>query len=374
MFDMPSSYDAILVVSFGGPEKKEDVIPFLENVLRGKNVPHERMLEVAEHYYHFGGASPINEQNRALIESLQAELAEHGPSLPIYWGNRNWHPYLTEALTEMKNDGVKKAVAFFTSVFSCYSGCRQYRENIIAAREEVGPDAPEVDKLRMPYNHPGFIAAQSAVVQEALQEIPQDLRSESVILFSAHSIPISMAENSRYELQLREAARLICEELGHSHWELVFQSRSGPPQQPWLEPDICDRIEQLRSEKQTRAVVIVPLGFISDHMEVMFDLDVEAVDTCKELGIHCARAKSVSTQPRFISMIRELIEERVTGSAERVALGQYGPSHDVCPVDCCLYPRPQGRPGGPGSAARDAGQGTPSAGRPSAGSSGGTQP
>jgi len=371
---MPSGYDAILVVSFGGPEKKEDVIPFLENVLRGKNVPHERMLEVAEHYYHFGGASPINEQNRALIESLKKELAEHGSTLPIYWGNRNWHPYLTEALTEMKNAGVKKAVAFFTSVFSCYSGCRQYRENIIAAREEVGPDAPEVAKLRMPYNHPGFIAAQSTVVREALQEIPQEVRGEAVILFSAHSIPISMAENSRYELQLREAARLICEDLGHANWELVFQSRSGPPQQPWLEPDICDRIEQLHSEQQTPAVVIVPLGFISDHMEVMFDLDVEAVDTCKELGIHCARAKSVSTQPRFISMIRELIEERVSGAPERVALGQYGPSHDVCPVDCCLYPRPQGRPGAPPTAARDASQVAPPAGRPAEGTGGGARP
>lgn len=355
-------YDAILIVSFGGPEKNDDVMPFLENVLRGKNVPRERMLEVAEHYYHFGGSSPINEQNRQLIAALKEELSSHGSTLPIFWGNRNWHPFLTEALTEMKQAGCKRAVAFFTSVFSCYSGCRQYRENIIAAREEVGDGAPQVDKLRMPYNHPGFIEAQVGVTQEALDSIPQDVRDSAVLLFSAHSIPQSMAENSRYELQLREAARLIAEKLNHPHWELVFQSRSGPPQQPWLEPDICDRIEQLKQNHAAPAIAIIPLGFISDHMEVMFDLDVEAADTCRELGIPFARAKSVSTHPRFISMIRELITERITGSSERPAIGQYGPSHDVCPVDCCLYPRPQGRPGAapnPAGAAPTPGPGRP---------------
>jgi protoporphyrin/coproporphyrin ferrochelatase len=342
---MPNPYDAILFVSFGGPEKKEDVIPFLENVLRGKNVPRERMLEVAEHYYHFGGASPINQQNRELIQALEKELTEHGPALPIYWGNRNWDPYLKDALEAMKNDGVKRAIAFFTSVFSCYSGCRQYRENIAAAREEIGSGAPEVDKLRMPYNHPNFIAAQIELTRAALKKVPAEQRARARILFSAHSIPLSMAENSRYELQLREAARLIVEGLGNFGWDLVFQSRSGPPHQPWLEPDIRDRISELHQTNAAEAIVITPLGFVSDHLEVMYDLDVEAVDRCTELGLPYARAQSVSTHPLFIQMIRQLIEERCSGASERPALGQYGPSHDICPVDCCLYPRPQGRPG-----------------------------
>jgi ferrochelatase len=344
---MPEAFDAILFVSFGGPEKTEDVIPFLENVLRGKNVPRERMLEVAEHYYHFGGASPINEQNRQLIAALEKELSEHGPPLKIYWGNRNWAPYLKDSIQEMKDAGVKRAIAFFTSVFSCYSGCRQYRENIAAAREEVGEDAPEVNKVRMPYNHPLFIEAQSDVTREAIEQIPVAARSQLKILFTAHSIPISMAENSRYELQLREAARLVSESLGNVPWELVYQSRSGPPQQPWLEPDIRDRLDELHQANEISSVVIVPLGFVSDHLEVLYDLDVEAADRCAELELPFARARAVGTHPKFVTMIRELIVERINNADVRPALGNYGPSHDVCPVDCCLYPRPQGRPGGP---------------------------
>lgn len=344
---MAESYDAILFVSFGGPEKKEDVIPFLENVLRGKNVPRERMLEVAEHYYHFGGASPINEQNRQIISALEKELAEHGPRLKIYWGNRNWSPYFVDALQEMKEAGVKRAIAFFTSVFSCYSGCRQYRENIAAAQAEVGEGAPEVNKVRMPYNHPLFIEAQTELTRAAIEAIPSDARSKLKILFTAHSIPISMAENSRYERQLREAARLVSESLGNAPWELVYQSRSGPPQQPWLEPDIRDRLDELHQAGEISAAVIVPLGFVSDHLEVLYDLDVEAADRCSELGIPFSRARAVGTHPKFIQMIRELIVERMELADVRPALGTYGPSHDVCPVDCCLYPRPQGRPGGP---------------------------
>lgn len=356
---MSEAFDAILFVSFGGPEKKEDVIPFLENVLRGKNVPRERMLEVAEHYYHFGGASPINEQNRQIISALETELAEHGPALKIYWGNRNWSPYLKDSLQEMKEAGVKRAIAFFTSIFSCYSGCRQYRENIAAAQAEVGEGAPEVNKVRMPYNHPLFIEAQAELTQQAIDKIPNSARSKLKILFTAHSIPISMAENSRYELQLREAARLVSEMLGNVPWELVYQSRSGPPHQPWLEPDIRDRLDELHQAEEISAAVIVPLGFVSDHLEVLYDLDVEAADRCSELGIPFSRARAVGTHPKFAKMIRELIVERMQGAEVRPALGKYGPSHDVCPVDCCLYPRPQGRPGGPPATGTSAPGGRP---------------
>lgn len=338
-------FDSVLIVSFGGPEGPDDVLPFLENVLRGKPVPRERMLEVAEHYYHFDGISPINQQNRELIEALRTELDRAGIDLPIYWGNRNWHPLLPDALTQMQADGRKHAIAFFTSMFSCYSGCRQYRENIADAREQVGKDAPVVELVRKGFNHPGFIEAQVDLTLQALATLDASRRSDAKILFSAHSIPLSMAENSRYEMQLREAARLIAERIPANawkagNWELVYQSRSGPPQQPWLEPDICDRIEELAGQG-VQDIVVVPLGFVSDHMEVMYDLDTEAKQLCEKLGLGFARTATVGTHPKFVGMIRELIEERIQGKAERPALGELGPSHDVCPVDCCLYPRPQ---------------------------------
>lgn len=335
---MPA-YDAILIVSFGGPEGPDEVMPFLENVLRGKPVPRERMLEVAEHYQHFGGVSPINEQNRQLIAALQQELAAHGPQLPIYWGNRNWRPLLPETLAQMGRDGVKRALAFFTSAFSSYSGCRQYRENIIAAREEVGPTAPQVDKLRVFYNHPGFIEPMVESVQKCLAKITVAERPAAKVLFTAHSIPLSMAENCRYEVQLAEACRLVAEGAGlaSDQWELVYQSRSGSPHQPWLEPDVCDRIEQLHAAGNLRELIVVPIGFISDHMEVLFDLDTEAKELCERLGVCVQRAATVGVHPRFIRMIRELIVERIDGAPERAALGSLGASHDVCPADCCLY-------------------------------------
>jgi ferrochelatase len=336
-------YDSILFVSFGGPEGMEDVLPFLENVLRGKNVPHERMLEVAEHYRHFGGISPINEQNRQLIDAVREELDQCGIKLPIYWGNRNWHPLLPETLQRMRDDGSQKAIAFFTSMFSCYSGCRQYRENIGDAQQVVGPDAPHVDKVRKGFNHPLFIAAQADLLRQALATLAAERRTAARVLFTAHSIPKSMSDNSRYVAQLNEACRLVAEEVGQVTWELVYQSRSGPPQQPWLEPDICERIEQL-AEEQVRDVIIVPIGFISDHMEVLFDLDTEAAQTCERLGMGCIRVPSVGIHPLFVRMVRELLEERILGRPERPALGMLGPSHDVCPVDCCLYPRPQRPP------------------------------
>jgi protoporphyrin/coproporphyrin ferrochelatase len=328
-------YDSFLLVSFGGPEGPDDVMPFLENVLRGKNVPRERMLEVAEHYSHFGGISPINEQNRQLISAIKSEFASSGVELPIYWGNRNWNPLFADTLRQMRDDGCKRTIAFFTSMFSCYSGCRQYRENIIAAREEVGPDAPHVDKLRMGFNHPGFIEPMGQNVREAAASIGGD--ATTPVLFTAHSIPNSMADNCNYEKQLREACRLVAEQAGVSQWRLVFQSRSGPPQQPWLEPDICDAIEELDDTQRLERVIIVPIGFVSDHMEVMFDLDEEAAQLCEQRGIAMARAKTVGTHPRFVRMIRELVEERMGKSSSRPALGDLGAWHDVCPADCCLY-------------------------------------
>jgi ferrochelatase len=353
-------YDSILLVSFGGPEGPDDVLPFLENVLRGRNVPRERMLEVAEHYQHFGGVSPINAQNRALIKALERELELHGPRLPIYWGNRNWHPMLSDTLRQMAADGRRRAIAFVTSATSSYSSCRQYRENIAAAQAEVGPAAPIVDKLRAFFNHPGFIAAMVDRVTEALEKLPAPQRQDAKLLFTAHSIPMSMAETSRYRQQLEEASRLVvealfpiparsasegiparlCNELGlvDNLWRLVYQSRSGPPTQPWLEPDVCDYLRELRAAGGHN-VVVVPIGFISDHMEVLYDLDTEAAEVARALGLNFVRAGTAGTHPRFVSMIRELIEERLDPSLPRLSCGEFGPSHDDCPTDCC--PRPQ---------------------------------
>ncbi len=330
---MDGKYDALMVVSFGGPEGPDDVLPFLENVLRGRGVPRERMLEVAEHYQHFGGISPINTQNRQLIAALEGELSAAGVALPIYFGNRNWHPLLPDALRAMRAAGVRRALAFFTSAFSSYSGCRQYRENVAAAQAEVGEGAPQVDKLRVFYNHPGFIEPMIERTREALAQIPSDRRGAVKLVFTAHSIPLAMAENCDYERQFREASRLVAEGLGHADWQLAYQSRSGPPSQPWLEPDVLQALTELRG----RDVVVVPIGFLSDHMEVMYDLDEEAATRARELGINLVRAGTVADHPRFVRMIRELVEERLGDNPQRLALGDYGASHDVCPTDCCRY-------------------------------------
>ncbi len=331
-------YDAILVVSFGGPEAPDEVLPFLENVLRGRNVPRERMLEVAEHYQHFGGKSPINQQNRELIAALQRELEAHGPNLPVYWGNRNWHPLLPDTLRKMREDGVQHALAFMTSAYSSYSGCRQYREDIQRAQELVGPGAPSADKLRVFYNHPDFVAVMIERLQAALSQF--EAGEPVSVVYTAHSIPLSMATSSAYVDQLRETCRLVSEGAGRGEDPLVYQSRSGAPGQPWLEPDIGD---WLRENKPAR-VVIVPIGFISDHMEVLFDLDTEARAICDELNIHMVRAGTAGTHPRFVSMIRKLIEERLDPNAPREAIGACGPNHDVCPADCCLAPQRPSRP------------------------------
>ena len=342
---MADSYDAVLLVSFGGPDGPDDVMPFLENVLRGRNVPRERMLEVAEHYQHFGGKSPINAQNLALLAALRDELGRSGPHLPVYWGNRNWHPLLTDTIREMADAGVKRAIAFVTSAYSSYSGCRQYRENIAAACAAVGDRAPQIDKIRVFFNHPGFVGPMADNVMRALGQFPDDARSAVPVLFTAHSIPTSMAEGCRYGVQLEEACRLVAEQSGASDWKLVYQSRSGPPTQPWLEPDICDAIRDLHAHGGRR-LVIAPIGFISDHMEVLFDLDTEAADLCHELGIEMVRAATVGTAPAFVAMVRDLIAERNGMLGDRVAIGRLPANHDVCPLDCCPAPaaRPAGRP------------------------------
>jgi ferrochelatase len=320
--DSPA-YDALLLVSFGGPECRAEVIPFLENVLRGRNVPRERMLQVAEHYYEFDGKTPINDQNRALIAALEQELSARGPRLPVYWGNRNWHPLLPDTIRKMEADGVKRALAFVTSAFSSYSGCRQYRENIESA---LNTSSLQVDKLRVFYNHPGFIGAMVDQCREAFKDRP-----EAQLIFTAHSIPLSFANTSRYVEQLQEACRLVAAQLDRPEWRLVYQSRSGSPMQPWLEPDIGDCLRQIGSGSD---VVIAPIGFLSDHMEVIYDLDTEACRICGQLGIRMTRAATVGVHPKFVSMIRDLILERTEG-APRLALGNQGPSHDICPADCC---------------------------------------
>lgn len=331
-------YDAILILSFGGPEKPDDVLPFLENVLRGKNVPRERMLEVAEHYYHFDGRSPINDQNRALIAALEQELSRTGPRLPVYWGNRNWEPYLADTLRRMASEGVERALAFVTSAYSSFSGCRQYREDLARARDEVGERAPEVHKLRAFFNHPGFIEPMIENTRAAFDSFPEDRRGEVELIFTAHSVPLAMATSSKYVEQLEEAARLVASGVGRNQAKLVWQSRSGPPTQPWLEPDILDYLRELASSGRSRDVVIVPVGFISDHMEVLYDLDTEAAGLCRELGLNMARVPTVGEHPRFVRMIVELVNERIGDGAPRLALGGLGPSHDFCPADCCPAP------------------------------------
>lgn len=332
---MSSPYDAVLLVSFGGPEKPDDVVPFLENVLRGKDVSRERIRELAEPYELFGGESPINAQNRALLASLVDELNRHGPELPVYWGNRNWHPLLGEAVGQMADDGIRHALAFVTSAFGSYPGCRQYLEDIERARQEVGPEAPRVDKLRLFYNHPGFIEAMVDRLAAALAEIPGPRRSSAEIVFTAHSLPMAMARKCDYEVQLREACRLVAERADRDDWQLVYQSRAGPASQPWLEPDIGDRLVDLHKLGKTTDVAIVPIGFLAENMEIVYDLDVEIKSLCERLGLNMVRSAPVGNHLRFVRMIRELIEERIEERPTRAALGGHGPSHDVCPPGCC---------------------------------------
>jgi ferrochelatase len=339
------AYDALLLVSFGGPEQPADVLPFLRNVTAGRQVPEERLAAVAEHYHRFGGVSPINGQNRALRAALAADFAAAGLDLPIYWGNRNWHPLLADTVREMAGDGVRRALAFVTSAFASYSGCRQYREDLAAARAEVGPAAPEVDKIRLFFDHPGFVTAMADRVRAALAGLPADRRPAARLVFTAHSVPLEQTAASgpgghRYPAQLAESAGLIAAAAAPGHgWDVVYQSRSGPPSQPWLEPDVLDHLDALAAGR-TPAVVLVPVGFVSDHMEVVYDLDTEAADRAAALGLPLVRAGTAGIHPAFVAMVRSLVLERLCGRP-RAALGRDGPSWDRCPGGCCL---PAGRP------------------------------
>ncbi|MEE6256964.1 ferrochelatase [Plantactinospora sonchi] len=347
------SYDAVVLISFGGPERPDDVLPFLQNVTRGRNVPPERLAEVAEHYRHFGGVSPINQQNRELLAAIRADFAAHGLDLPVYWGNRNWHPMLADTVAQLRDDGVRSALGFVTSAYAGYSSCRQYLEDIAAARAAVGPDAPRVDKLRQYWDHPGFVEPHADAVAAALATLAPGRRATTRLVFTAHSIPVSMAatagpDGGRYEAQLRETAALVAAaaapDLRH---DLVWQSRSGPPQVPWLEPDINDHLRSLVDEGVT-SVVVSPIGFVSDHLEVVWDLDTEAADTAKQLGLDFVRAGTPGTDPRFVAMVRELVLERLDPAnavPRRLAGSSDGPrlpAWDTCGVDCCQPPR---RPG-----------------------------
>jgi ferrochelatase len=348
-------FDAILVVSFGGPEGMGDVMPFLENVTRGRDVPRERLEAVAEHYALFGGVSPLGAQNRSLVEALRAALEVRGISLPIHLGNRNWHPFLADTIRELAAGGVERALAFFMTGFSSYSSCRQYRENIHEAQEAVGPGAPEILRLRAFYNHPGFVEASGERLRSALDRVPEPRRARAHVAFTAHSIPLAMARGCRYEGQLAEAARLVAERVGVADHAVVYQSRSGPPQVPWLEPDVCDHLRSV-AERGIEDVVLAPLGFLSDHIEVLYDLDVEARAVADELGIGLVRAPTVGTHPAFVAAVCELVEERLLGAPRR-AIGRFGPAHDICLAGCCLPgtgrpspwehrpPQEEGRPG-----------------------------
>jgi ferrochelatase len=333
-------YDAILFVAFGGPEGPDDVMPFLENVLRGRNVPRERMLAVAEHYMRFGGISPLNQQVRELIAAVEPELRRHNIDLPIYWGNRNWHPLLADTLRQMKGDGIKHGLAVVLSAYSSYSGCRQYRENIADAIEAAGPDAPAIDKVRVFYNHPDFIAANVDCVTSSLNTLIAEFRDRVHLAFTAHSIPTSMANSCDYEKQLTETCRLIAEAVGvpSERWRLVYQSRSGRPEDPWLEPDIVDHLRTLHEQGVTD-VVVHPVGFLSDHIEVLYDLDDAAQASCKEMGLHMVRSATVGTHPRFVTMIAKLIRERLDATGLKEAVGRYPANWDVCAADCCPAPR-----------------------------------
>jgi ferrochelatase len=321
------TYDALLVVSFGGPEGPDEVMPFLENVTRGRSVPADRLAEVAAHYHRFGGVSPINGEVRRLMGALVKLLRAEGPRLPVYWGNRNWHPLLTDTVARMARDGVHHALAFVTSAFSSYSSCGQYLDDIAASRAAVGPAAPAVDKLRVFFNHPGFIEPMADRVRRALEEVPPG----SPLLFSAHSIPRSMAAECDYAAQLADASAMIAQRAdADRRWVLGYQSRSGPPGQPWLEPDISECLRAFATEGAP-GVVLVPVGFVSEHLEVVYDLDVVARNEAEALHLPVARAATVGDDPAFVAMIRELMMERIApGDVPPRFLGSLGVRAGPC--------------------------------------------
>jgi ferrochelatase len=340
-------YDALLVVSFGGPERAEDVVPFLANVTAGRGIPRERLEEVGEHYFARGGRSPINDQNRALTAALRTELDDRGLALPVYWGNRNWDPYLADAFAQMAADGVRRVAAFVTSAYASYSGCRQYREDLFRASAAV-PDAPQVDKLRHYFNHPGFVDVMTEATRTALSELPAAARPSARLLFVTHSVPTAMAESAgpdggAYVAQHLDVASVVAGRVADADgaanrpWELVYCSRSGPPHQPWLEPDVNDRIRAVAGDGE--AVVVIPIGFISDHMEVVHDLDTEAAETAAEVGVPFARAATAGTHPTFVRAVVDLLLERAAterdDDPDRQSVGALGPAWDVCAAHCC---------------------------------------
>jgi ferrochelatase len=333
-------YDAFLLVSFGGPEGPADVMPFLGNVTRGRAVPPERLEQVAEHYYRFGGASPINQQCRDLAALVEKDFAAGRVDLPVYWGNRNWTPYLADTVRAMAADGVRRAIAFVTSAYSSYSSCRQYLDDIELARAQAGPGAPRIDKIRPYFNDPGFIEPLADAARRAVESLPGPVQGGAQLVFTAHSIPAAMAAASGpagrggYPAQLAEVASLVAERVGGARpWRLAYSSRSGPPSQPWLEPDVSDCLTELASAGAP-AVVLVPAGFVSDHMEVIYDLDVEAAQTAGRLGLPLARAATPGTSPGFVTMITELVRERC-GGPPRPALGTLAALPDICQNGCC---------------------------------------
>ncbi len=312
---MTTEIDAVLIVSFGGPEGPGDVMPFLRNVTRGRPTSDERLAAVAEHYHLFGGVSPINQCNRDLLAALKGELAERGTALPVYWGNRNWTPLLADTMAEMRDDGISCAQAFATSAFGSYSGCRQYAEDIEHARAAVGPDAPAVCKLPPFWEQDGFLSAMADNLGRARRAEPT-----APVVFTAHSIPDSMAASAPYEAQLAEACRQVASRTGTAEWSLAYQSRSGPPQAPWLEPDIGDELERLAGAG-AEAVIVAPIGFVADHMEVVYDLDTDARQRACVLGLRFRRVPTVGTHPAFVKMIADLV---------------LAPSPPPCPATCCL--------------------------------------
>ena len=353
--EVPVAYDAILLAGFGGPEGQDDVIPFLRNVTSGRGIPDERLEEVAHHYRHFGGVSPINEHNRELKAALEAELARRGIDLPVLWGNRNWDPYLNDALAEAKAAGHTKLIAIATSAYSSYSSCRQYREDFADALADTGlGDEIQIDKVRQFFDHPGFVTPFIEGVRDGIagleaQHPALDRTTEVEVLFATHSIPATDAaksgpaergfgEGGAYAAQHRAVAEVVMREAGASDvpWQLVYQSRSGPPSMPWLEPDVNDAIAELPAAGR-KAVVIVPLGFVSDHMEVMWDLDEEAMETAGEHGLAAVRVPTPGTHPAYVSGLVDLVLERMNGTptAERPHMTELGPWYDTCRPGCC---------------------------------------
>ncbi|WP_458351995.1 ferrochelatase [Pacificispira sp. HM-600] len=370
--EVPVAYDALLLASFGGPEGQDDVIPFLRNVTRGRGIPDERLEEVAHHYRHFGGISPINAQNRELKVKLEAELARRGIDLPIYWGNRNWAPYLDEAVTAADAAGHRRLLALATSAYSSFSSCRQYREDFARVLDETGLGGTvTIDKIRQFFDHPGFIAPFVAGVREAVAGFLSDgiAPGEIRVLFSTHSVPMDDArrsgprdrewgEGGAYETQHLAVAAYVMAQIAEEipdaadvPWQLVYQSRSGPPSQPWLEPDVCDVIEGLPAEG-ARAVAIVPLGFVSDHMEVLWDLDTEAMEAAAEAGLAAVRTPTPGVDPAYVAGLVDLIEERLKGTptAERPHVTKLGPWFDVCRPGCCENVRAGFKPAASGIA------------------------